>query len=235
MDGVAEIYGCSPTTIKRMLVKQNVEIRPSGRVGAYKNADADSIGFMIGMLLGDSCFVSARNHKHINTEHSLSQEKYLVWKINKTKDVFGEGRIYCRDRFDSRTNKMYHSVSHHSLTHPAIDWLYSEFFKGETKQVTVELLEKLTPEGIAIWFCDDGNLYRYPKGYLNQLTISTNAFDSDSRSLILNMFKEKYGLKFSVTTQGAIRMCNMNGIRRFYTLFGNYIPQCMNYKKMVNV
>lgn len=237
MGGIAREYNCSITAIRGRLIEQNIEIRHKGKVGTYKEMNADLVGFIIGMLLGDSCFGGRKNikckRKRIDTQHSMSQEKYLLWKFDKLKDVIG-GQVYRSDKFDNRTNKTYHSISHHSATHPVIDQLHHEFFRSGTKQVTKELMEKLTPEGVAIWFCDDGCLYQNPKQYQTQLNIATQAFSDNSRHLILNMFEEKYGLKFRENkNNGSIRMCNKNGIRKFYDLFGKYIPQCMDYKKTV--
>lgn len=233
--GIAREYNCSESAIRDRLIEQHIEMRHRGNKGVYKEMNADLVGFIIGMLLGDSCFGGRKTLKckRIDTEHSMAQEKYLLWKFDKLKGVIG-GQVYRRDRFDARTNKTHHFILHHSATHPVIDQLCVEFFADGTKQVTKELMEKLTPEGVAIWFCDDGCLYQNPKQYQTQLNIATNAFNDKSRHLILDMFEEKYGLEFRENkSNGSIRMSNKNGIRKFYDLFGKYIPQCMDYKKTV--
>lgn len=230
---IANSYGLSSRKVRAELIENDVELRHQGKVGRYKKISNDLIGIMIGMLLGDSGFASSRKRKLMSTEHSLVQEEYLMWKYNKLKEYIG-GQIYKRDRFDNRTHKIYQSITYNSATHPEIDRLYCEFFRDGTKQVTEEILEKLTSEGIAIWFCDDGNLYRYPKGYLNQITIATNSFDDTSLNLIIDMFDKKYGLKFGINkTNKSIRICNLMGIQKFYATFGSHIPGCMDYKKMV--
>jgi IS1 family transposase len=228
---VAISCGCSSTTITRRLSDKDITKRPSGRVGVYKEMTTDLEGFIIGMMMGDSSFANARKRKLISTEHSIAQTGYLMWKFDKLSYIIG-GKIYFRDRFDTRTNRTYHPIAYHSATHPAIDKMHREFFKTGTKQITSELLERITPEGIAVWYCDDGCLYRNPMRYTNQPTIATNAFDDDSRNLMMGMFKEKYGLIFKVNrSNGSIRMCNITGIQKFFALFGRFIPACMEYKK----
>jgi hypothetical protein len=232
---ISKMYNCSESAIRSRLIEMDVKMKPRGcSCGLYwdKEISSDLCGFLIGMGMGDTHFANSRKMKIMCTEHSQYQEEYLLWKYSKIKNVVG-GHIYKRDRFDKRTNKIYHSISHHSNSHPIINELYSEFLKnGNTKQITNKLLDRLTPDGIAVWFCDDGCLYRYPKGYLNQLSIAVNSYDTYSRELIINMFKEKYNISFSENMKnGSMRLCNIQGIKKFYNHFGKYIPECMNYKK----
>lgn len=85
------------------------------QVKLYKEITPDLTGVIIGMLMGDSNFGSARKRRYIATEHSTKQEEYLMWKFNKLKDVIGGGYIGERDLTNAQIKfiNQYHIILLH--------------------------------------------------------------------------------------------------------------------------
>ena len=67
------------------------------------------------------------------------------------------------------------------------------------KVLTAEVLEHLTPEGIALWYLDDGGLSKkYKNGVLscNELMLNTG-LQKEENQVIIDWFKYKYNINFS--------------------------------------
>lgn len=88
-------------------------------------------------------------------------------------------------------------------------------------------MESLSPEAIAVWYCDDGNLYWTSD--TKQLTISTQSFSDAERQTIIGFFKDKFDLDFR-SNQKAIRLVSKTETERFLRLVKSFVPQCMRCK-----
>ena len=103
-------------------------------------------------------------------------------------------------------------------------------FYNPKKQITIDILNKLTDLSLAIWYCDDGWYYRNLKYSTNQIGLATNGFSEESVKLIINWFKDKYNLNFKMVKNKSIRVTSKSQCDRFLSIIRSYIPSCMNYK-----
>lgn len=182
---------------------------------------------LLGTLLGDAYIgkLQGRSKTYsIGWEHCLEQEEYALWKAESSLDNFSFSR---RSRLDNRTNRIYNSIVFYS-TKDNYQY-YRELFYFENKEVNDEILNKLEPLGIAVWFMDDGNLYY--NGNICHLTLSVNGFNEESINRIINYFQDKYNIIFKKSGK-AIRLTSVRQIELFESFFKEYYHETMNYKTL---
>lgn len=225
----AKLNNCSVATVARFFNKNNIKCR-KGRPEKtkYVKLSGRTKSIIIGGLLGDSYFIKDRNKKGIGITHSLKQKDYLLYK----KELLGKlgCRIYFSKRFDKRTNRIYESVVLHTKSHPYIKDVFNKMFVKSKKDAPLEIINLLTPEAIAIWYCDDGCLYINRKNYVRDLSIATQQFPEETIFNIIEYFKMKYNIHFNKSKQNTIRINNKENIVRFIELIKQFVPKCMEYK-----
>lgn len=184
-----------------------------------------TISLIYGTLMGDaSLHVSAYygTHKSLTTSHSPKQKAYLEHKRNLLKET---------KPYPTRTEKdKWGTLSFRTSPHPAFNAIYDAFYSSGTKQITNEILEKLTPEAIALWFMDDGSNHN-KKGF----SIATCSFSKESINNINIYFSKTYDIYFTVTSHDYFRL-HLHGIRaiKFKELIIPYIIPEMMYKLELN-
>lgn len=88
----------------------------------------------------------------------------------------------------------YITHARHSLFNDFRDDLYKE----GVKQVNMNILNKLTDEGLALWLMDDGMMYYNLKNHTKYLRICTDSFDEFSINQIQQFFSERYNIASKV-------------------------------------
>ena len=183
---------------------------------------------ILGSLLGDANF--SNSHKltaSISISHGGIHKNYALWRKSKLERI--GVKLYERIRSDKRTKKEYAEIILNTRSHPYIHELYLKMKrKGVNSIINLDLDKELNPEVIAIWYCDDGNLYS--KNGTNHLTIATCSFSEKELCLIINYFKKNYDILFKKTTNNSIRLTNRENISIFLNKIKNYIPESMRYK-----
>ena len=129
---------------------------------------------LIGSLLGDGSLSYSKNSNcyMYSEEHCPKQKDYLLWK-NK---VF-------RFNINEEEKEIY-------KTNRVFKYYRELFYPNGKKIITREILDKLEPLGLAVWFMDDG-FYNYR---LNNLSISTHCFGLEGNQIIQQYFKEKWDI-----------------------------------------
>lgn len=185
------------------------------------------IQILLGTLLGDASIEKLKGRRKtysIRWEHSLQQEKYALWKAQNSLDNFS---IYKRSRLDPRTNKTYHSITCYSRKEDFKS--YRELFYNTSKEVSQDILNKLEPLGVAVWFMDDGNVYY--NSNICHLTLSVNGFNEESVDRIIKYFKDKFNIHFKKTGR-AIRITSVKQTKLFESYFKEFYHESMLYKTL---
>jgi hypothetical protein len=124
------------------------------------------------------------------------------------------------------------------------------FYGTGEKKITRKILNKLNPLGLALWYCDDGNLSIVlrkerckpgkPNQYLFQGRMWTCSFSYEEHLLIQKYFEEE--LKLRVVIQKCKRKWKgevleyyylrfpSNEFKKFSEIIKPYVPKCMQYK-----
>jgi len=134
-----------------------------------------------GSLLGDA-FVTLQKKKEFNFRecHSIKQLDYIQWKCNLLK------------RWDAKLciQPKYKRVALYTPYHDIWQQINSETYQNGRKTITVEWLEKIDYLGLAALIGDDGTRHG------NGCRIATNCFNGEENDLIVNIFSDKFGVKF---------------------------------------
>lgn len=118
--------------------------------------------------MGDAYLQSNGLNARLRFEHSLNQERYILWKFNLLKNIFKESAIVKINRIHPKTKQEYKYVRCQSKTLPELKEIKDIFYPEGKKIVPLNLKEYLAePISLAIWFMDDGYYYLRDKcGYL---------------------------------------------------------------------
>lgn len=200
------------------------------------------LGILVGMCYGDG-YLNVRKDKKGGWKsdmvivHSIKQLEYLQYKHELIHKIFGgNAHITIFDHLLPSTGKFYR-MCRSSKSNPYFRRLKHAVYKDGKKKFTRNTLNLLTPQGIAIWYMDDGHAGRNITG-MNKVTsvystISTYCSEEEAQT-ICDYFNEKWGIEFRIGYEKAkkshIVRLNTQMTRRFVKLIKPYIIPSMEYK-----
>lgn len=152
--------------------------------------DKELEGFFAGCILGDGS-ISKRQGRvtpYYRESHSLEQLPYLEWKR-----TFVEKVVPCKtyEIFDKKLGKNFYMFE--SRASKELEAIY------QLSQAPVfDILNQLTPLGLAVWFMDDGTIYngknKNTKAYATfNVTLGTYRFDYEEHVIIQKWFNDTFG------------------------------------------
>lgn len=150
---------------------------------------------LYGSLLGDGTLtIKSKWSKNATFQegHCLRQGEYLKWKAEQLKRFKPVVRELNLKNQENRY-QLYTSPA------PVLNDLYKKFY-NKRKIVTEELLNELTPLGLAVWYMDDGSYIR-TKNSLNSV-IYTNCFSYDEHEIMQEWFNKKWNLDVRIVKHG---------------------------------
>ena len=184
---------------------------------------------LLAMCIGDGYLnTTSKYSTSLKIVHCIKQKEYLEYKaqlVSKLLNVNVNVRLI--------NNNSYEGIEFrkgHKYFRILKKWLYS----NESKKITRKILNKLTLEGIAIWYMDDGSLYpkkRNGKIYAWELILSTYLTKEDNQ-IIIDYFKDVWDVQFhQVKSKGKYRLrMNTTNIRKFIPMIKPYMIPSMSYK-----
>jgi len=195
---------------------------------------------LYGSMMGDA---KKQSPSSVSFGHSEQQKDYLFWKHKNFENIASEKSFKCTTSIDKRSERENKKWGFYTYANTDVEKCIMEFYKSGEKEVNEEILEKLTPLSIAIWFCDDGKMsfsYRSKtiKNYNSNpyCCLCTESFSKQSCELIAKWFETQYNIKTYLKEKP---LSNKMGYRinidcentsKFITLIKNYIPSMFNYK-----
>jgi len=163
---------------------------------------------LLGTLLGDGHLrIKSYKKARLVLTHSGKFINYLLWKVNKLSPLIGTFRGYFYKA--SRTPGL--RLVAVSRSYEYLKYLWDDFYiiKGESiplrkirvrKILRPNVLNRLTPLSIAVWYMDDGGLRRRKRrsGGVKRggARISLRGYSSNEVSLVIEFFKLRYGIFF---------------------------------------
>ena len=152
--------------------------------------DKELEGFFAGCILGDGS-ISKRQGRvtpYYRESHSLEQLPYLEWKRTFVEEV-----VPCKtyEIFDKKLGKNFYMFE--SRASKELEAIY------QLSQAPVfDILNQLTPLGLAVWFMDDGTIYngknKNTKVYATfNVTLGTYRFDYEEHVIIQKWFNDTFG------------------------------------------
>lgn len=182
---------------------------------------------LLAMALGDG-HVHKSNYG-LNIKHGLKQKDYCEAKAI----LIGE----CLEKTINTVQKNYggYDCVRFSICHPYLKFVRKWLYKNNHKTITLRVLRRLSDEGVAIWYMDDGSLYikkRKGKAHGFELVISTCCFTSEEAQVVCDFFLERYGVSMTIKKDGkyfSVR-CGTHNARKLITILNTYCMPGMEYK-----
>lgn len=206
--------------------------------------DTEKRSLLISMALGDG-YVQVRKRlnrgkypyesRELAVTHGPQQEAYCRWKAKRVSWALG-GRQINVHRYKSGPGNAYECFKF-TVSHPYFKQIKNMLYVGNKKVITREVLDRLTDEGVAIWYMDDGSARKHINrhGWVSsvQTQIATQCTKLEAEE-IQNWFAEKYSIDFNIRyDRGGNQYymeCNTEASRKFAKIVLPYIPECMAYK-----
>jgi len=157
-------------------------------------------GAIIGTLLGDS-WISNRGEfgcQHVTKDlidlkatiiSNISPEIRIYFSTRKPRTSIKKNmsKIQSKTSYVLQTNK-----------HPYFKKLRNILYIDNQKQISMKVLNKLTPFGIALWFMDDGYLDYKKSSNTRNLRLCTDNFDITSHKNMIRYFNDVWGIQAKI-------------------------------------
>lgn len=195
----------------------------------------DKKSILIGLVLGDGYIYQGKTikksglrHCGIVVKHGKNQKEYCEFKAMLLEKCVNTPVIV------SEINNNGFIGYRFSKGHKYFRILRKWFYKNNVKTFSRQLLNKLTPASIALWYMDDGGLSAKKRNgeiYTYEIFLNTGKLKNDNQ-IIIDYFKDKWGIQFHQVKNNNVYRLRVN-IReggKFLKLISPYIPECMKYK-----
>lgn len=188
---------------------------------------------IIAFTLGDG-HIAPEGRLIIN--HCEKQKGYLLYKADIVNKIIGKKPVTIHKTKNIVKGKEYFGYTIRKCCKAKLQEIYDLVYPNKKKVISREVLDYLTPQGIAIWYMDDGTLYPDKKdGKIHawKLRIATY-LSKEENQVIVDYFKEKWDIQFHIYKDGNKYLIGMGTkeAKRFLTLVKPYIDEveCMKYK-----
>mgnify|MGYP002710959708 FL=1 len=198
-----------------------------------KKLSKEQKSLLIALLIGDGTISSNYVFK---LSHSAHQKEFLEWKVKLASDA----------GFKLNGIKKYTSICGYNI---GTEVLYSQFSINPTikalrrtvyilkKTLTRKLLNWLTPQGIAIWYMDDGcinvNTSKQRSSIQYTIRIAT-CVQKNIANIIINYFKEIWNINMHTFSEGkntfSVMTCAYEDAIKFINIIKPYILQVPSLK-----
>jgi hypothetical protein len=164
--------------------------------------------------------------------HSTKQRAYCEFKCALVNQLLGTRATVTVVRNGPGGR---YEAAHFTVSHPYFKMLKGWTYADGKKQFNEVWLDHMTPEGIAVWYMDDGHARRNFNSVGKVSSISTNlatCCPKDEAELIARWFSDHHKIKVSLFPEGggySIRM-NTEESRLFVHMVQPFIIEPMLYK-----
>jgi hypothetical protein len=194
---------------------------------------------LLGMVLGDGSIAYSKSSKKasLTLTHSLNQLPYMVWKLHILMPIIGIGSI----RLDSVTLKgyvkQYKRVCVRSQASLYLGHVYNDFYferNGKVqKEIHSNVLNRLDPLSLAVWYQDDGGVQSKNGSIISSISLAVCSFSDSEIELIMKYFYDIWHIKWAgkvVSSQYFVLVSSGDSMRSFIEIIRPYVCEWMNYK-----
>lgn len=171
---------------KRLLADQ--------RIGPHRY---DILCIIIGSLLGDAYAEKRINATRIHFQQESSNKEHLLntWRILNEAG-------YCTDikptiqKRKGNDGKVRYVCRFKTYSFSSLNWIHEAFYPNGKKIVPLNIIDYLSPIGLATWIMDDGTWAG------SGVRIATNSFTYDEVLHLCSVLDQKYNIKATVNIGG---------------------------------
>lgn len=160
-------------------------------------------GLIYAMIIGDG-YTAGKKNKYVEFRHCMAQQGYAEWKCAMLRR-YVQHNTWIKTKFHKSKGRCLVQVttpSHHRITAA-----WKKLYRNGKKTITNEILRKITPFCLAIWFMDDGtvgwirvhkNGNPFGVAPINFVQLCTHSFTEAENELIAEWLLKSFGIEFSV-------------------------------------
>jgi hypothetical protein len=204
---------------------------------------------LLGTLFGDSSLTIHRGLANDTTKsmltlvHGQDQFEYLLWKMHLLYPLVGSFHIkMLPSRAKGKVIVHATTTYQHYLYHIFKDYynkvqaedVYSLPCVKFNKVVRMNVLRRLSPLSLALWYQDDGSIYNTGNRFKG-IRLATYDFSISENELIQNYFQECWGIKSELDIRNDgypyIRL-NKDASEKFLEIIDSFVHPSMRYKTM---
>lgn len=223
----------SPKYIKTIIwnIIDEYKLHEQYCIPCYPNStefNQEEFDIIVGGLLGDSSCTYQGHAKFpcLSFTHKIEHLEYVNYKYNFLNRRSSGVKIYTK--YNTKLKGHKDMAECKILSSPVLVPIYDSFYKDGIKIIPEDLVMRLSPLGIAIWYMDDGTSSNY------SYTFCTDCFSIEDIK-ILQKLLSKYGLDTYIikSNPGNRIRIRANSIKKFKELIEPYMCDCMKYKLQV--
>lgn len=191
---------------------------------------------LLGNILGDGS-LSINNLKTKGTlhwNHSLQQLPYVIWKLHLLMPIIDMCGIRLRNV--DKTGK-YQKIQVWSKGLVYLKHIYDDFYferNGKVKkEVHLNVLNRLDPTALAIWYQDDGGVNTRNGNTISSIALAVCSFSDSEIELICKYFLDVWYVKWTIKTLSSgykVILTNSDSMRSFIEIIRPHVCRWMNYK-----
>jgi hypothetical protein len=195
-------------------------------------SDTELISALVGMVAGDGNIHKQKNSPGVTLrlKHAERQKEYLEFKRDILQNLFPDWEIPIKS-FD---NSGYPGVKVETHDHPLLRTGYQWFYPHGKKRFSREVLNHLTPIGIAIWYMDDGSLsFKKRDGKVHAREVHLNTYCAlEEVEVIRTYFNHAWDLSWTIILNKGLFRLRMGATEamKFLRIIGPFIVPTMRYK-----
>jgi len=204
-------------------------------------------GLLIGVALGDG-YVQVRQRlqpegytwesRSLRVVHGSQQRAYCEWIAERVGWALGGRQIAVHQIANGPGGK--YVGYHFMVSHPYFGQVHRWVYPNGKKQFTRKVLDMLTPEGVAVWYMDDGSARRnvsnsgWVTSVATDIATMCSLYEAEE---IIRWFKDRFDIEWKIRCRKAspedkafYLQCNTRESHRFIDIIREFIPECMLYK-----
>ena len=195
---------------------------------------------LYGSMLGDAYKMSS---SAVGFKHCSEQKDYILWKYNEFKSAASPNSLQKVDKIDKRSESEITTWKFYTYANSDVEKCISEFYHSGQKEVSFDILEKLTPLSIAVWYMDDGTTDFNHRSIVSSgkekkplCNFCTDSFSKESCENIKKWFKDKYDINVSLKNRtlsnriGYRIQVDVDSVGKFIELIRPHILPMFVYK-----
>jgi hypothetical protein len=147
---------------------------------------------IIGCSLGDLHIRKYVNFALLQFKQGSINEAYVLHLYDLFKYCCGTGPRYIVQKPDSRTGKVYSSITFSTYSLPCFNYYHELLYVNGVKRIPLNIGELLTARGLAYWAMDDG--VKHSSGF----TFCTNSYTLSDVELLIKVLKQNFDLNCTI-------------------------------------
>ena len=185
---------------------------------------------IVGSLLGDMSATRPPGPKR-NTRLSIGQANlpYLLSLADLLASLIRQQNPTPDNKFDRSSGIQYYGYKLCTMSLPCLNFYREWFYPAGVKIVPNDIMDHLTPLGLAHWFMQDGS-----KTSDNGVIFATHCFSEAELQLLIQTLSTKFGLNCTLQKSGSgnqkVIYVRRASIPTFIKLVCPYIHPSMSYK-----